>query len=85
MMRLNPKALALASGILWGLGLFIATIWLLIIGSPGDTISLIGKFYFGYSVSVLGAFVGFFWGFVDGLIGGFIFAWLYNMLLPKEG
>ena len=83
-MKLNAKALALTSGILWGLAVFIATIWLMIIGSPGGTISLLGKFYFGYSLSFGGAIIGLIWGFIDGLICGFIFAWLYNLLSPKE-
>ena len=83
-MKLNPKALALTSGLLWGLTVFATTIWLLIIGSPGKTIGLLGKFYFGYSFSWGGAFIGLIWGFIDGLICGFIFAWLYNRLLPKK-
>jgi hypothetical protein len=83
-MRLNPKALGLTSGILWGLMVFLTTIWLLIIGAPGKTISLLSSFYFGYSFSWGGAFIGLFWGFIDGLICGFIFAWLYNILLPKK-
>lgn len=83
-MRLNPKALALTSGIFWGLAVFITTIWLLILGAPGKTISLLGNFYFGYSYSWGGAFIGLIWGFIDGLICGFIFAWLYNLLLPKS-
>ena len=83
-MKLNVKALALTSGILWGLAVFIATIWLMIIGSPGGTISLLGKFYLGYSFSFGGAIIGLIWGFIDGLICGFIFAWLYNLLSPKQ-
>jgi len=82
-MKLNAKALALTSGILWGLAVFIITIWLLISGSEGHTISLLGKFYIGYCLSWGGAFIGLIWGFVDGLICGFIFAWLYNLFIPK--
>ena len=83
-MKLNPKALALTSGIFWGLAVFIATIWLIIIGSPGTTISLLGKFYIGYCLSIGGAFIGLLWGFVDGLICGYLFALLYNLFIPKE-
>lgn len=82
-MKLNPKALALTSGIIWGLSIFIATIWLLIRNTGGDTISLLKNFYLGYSYSIGGAFIGLLWGFIDGLIIGFIFAWLYNLLTPK--
>jgi len=83
-MKLNTKAFALTAGIIWGISIFIATIWILISGSQGKTISLLGVFYFGYSCSIGGAFIGLIWGFVDGLIVGFIFAWLYNLLVPKE-
>lgn len=83
-MKLNTKAFALTAGILWGLTVFLTTIWLLILGTQGKTISLLSKFYFGYSFSWGGAFIGLFWGVIDGLICGFIFAWLYNLLLPKE-
>jgi len=83
-MQLNPKAFALACGILWGAGLFLATLWLMIIGSQGNTIILLGKFYWGYSLSFVGAIMGLIWGFVDGIIGGFLLAWLYNKFSPKQ-
>ena len=83
-MKLNPRAFALSAGIIWGLSVFIATIWLLIIGSAGSTLALLHKFYLGYSISVLGAFIGLIWGFIDGLIIGFAFAWIYNLFTPKQ-
>jgi hypothetical protein len=83
-MKLNAKSLALTCGILWGIVVFIATIWLLIIGASGKTISLLSAFYFGYQFSIGGAFIGLVWGFVDGAIGGLIFAFVYNFFLPKE-
>ncbi|MBU1937692.1 bacteriophage holin [bacterium] len=77
-MKLRPLALALACGIFWGATVMISTWWLLIAGSSGELISLLGKFYFGYSFCFVGGFVGLVWGFVDGLICGFLFALLYN-------
>ncbi len=82
-MRLNQRAFALSAGILWGLSVFVVTIWLVIIGSTGTTIALLHKFYLGYSVSIVGAFIGLIWGIIDGLIVGFIFAWIYNLFTPK--
>jgi hypothetical protein len=84
-MKLNTKAFALTAGIIWGLTVFIGTIWLLVIGSQGKTISTLGNFYFGYSFSFGGAFIGLLWGFIDGLIVGFLFAYIYNLFVPKEG
>jgi len=79
-MKLSVKAFALTSGILWGATVFLATVWLLAMGTGGATIGLLGNFYLGYSFSAVGAFVGLVWGFVDGAIGGALFAWLYNKL-----
>jgi len=79
-MRLDVKAFALTTGILWGLAVCFSTLWLLAFGFGGQLISTLDHFYFGYSFSVAGAFIGLAWGFVDGLVCGALFAWLYNKL-----
>ncbi len=79
-MKLSVKALALATGILWGASVCLATLWLLLMGYRGGLISHLDHFYLGYTYSVVGAFVGLVWGFVDGAVCGAIFAWLYNKL-----
>jgi hypothetical protein len=79
-MKLSVKALALTSGILWGVFVCLATLWLLVMGYEGRLISQLDHFYLGYTFSVAGAFVGLAWGFVDGAVCGAIFAWLYNKL-----
>jgi hypothetical protein len=82
-MKLNKKACALAGGILCGGAVFLVTIFLLITGSPGNTISALKNIYIGYSFSYLGSLVGLAWGFVEGFIAGWLFAFLYN-LFAKE-
>lgn len=77
-MKLNIKALGLASGIVWGLSIFLLTYWFIIVGQPGTTLVKLSAIYFGYSVTWYGAFVGLIWGFVDGFIGGALLAWVYN-------
>jgi len=79
-MRLNTKAFALTCGVFWGLTILLVTAWLLLFGFEGTIMQQLDHFYFGYSVSLLGAVVGAVWGFVDGCIGGFVFAWLYNRI-----
>ncbi len=76
-MQLNKKALGLAGGILWGATVLLATIFAMIVGG-GEHLTLMSKFYLGYSVSSVGAVVGLVWGFIDGFIGGWLLAWLYN-------
>jgi hypothetical protein len=79
-MKLNVKAFVLTSGILWGAAVFFVTLWLIAFGYEGGIIRQLDHFYFGYSFSVGGAFIGLGYGFVDGAIGGALFAWLYNKL-----
>jgi hypothetical protein len=79
-MKLSVKALALTSGALWGGAVFFGTLWLIAFGYDGSLIRQLDHFYFGYTFSVVGAFVGLGWGFVDGAVGGALFAWLYNKL-----
>ncbi len=76
-MELKKTAFGLATGLVWGGGLFVATLWVMMWGG-GEHLRLLGRFYIGYQVSVLGALVGLVYGFVDGFIGGFLVAWLYN-------
>lgn len=76
-MKLNNTAFGLASGIIWGLCVFVATIWTMLKGG-GHTLVLLEQFYIGYSISWGGAFIGLIWSFVNGFIWGWLFSWLYN-------
>jgi hypothetical protein len=82
-MKLNVKAFALTCGIIWGLGLFFITWWVIFFEGMAGDILPIGYVYRGYCVSVSGSFIGLAWGLIDGIIGGAIFAWLYNTLTEK--
>lgn len=82
-MKLHPKALGLALGIIVGVTLFILTLWTAAIGG-GKHLYLLRQFYFGYSVSAAGAVLGLIYGFIDGFIGGAVLGWLYNKFLPSS-
>ena len=77
-MKLNVKAFALSSGIVWGLVILLTTFFFLIMGYQGKNLVRLSNIYFGYSVTWYGAFIGFIWGFVDAFIVTAFFAWLYN-------
>ena len=81
-MRLNARAWGIATGLLLGGGLFLATIFLVIRGGPmvGQHLSLLRAFFPGYSVTWLGAFVGFVYAFVIGYGLGRIIGYVYNRL-----
>ncbi len=83
-MKLDVKAFALTCGLVWGLGLFCLTWWIIAFDGPTGEITFIGRLYRGYSISPSGSLLGLVWGFFDGLIGGAIFAWLYNYLALRR-
>jgi len=82
-MRLNVKAFALTCGIIWGLGLFLLTWWIIAFEGAAGDMTLIGRVYRGYNISPLGSFFGFIWAFIDSLIAGALFAWLYNFIAAR--
>lgn len=85
-MKLNIKAFALTCSLIWSVGIFLLTWWIILLeGATGEP-TLIGRVYLGFTISPAGSFIGLFWGWVDGLIGGAIFAWLYNSISAgKQG
>ena len=82
-MKLNVTALALSFGLVWGLGLFILTWWIIAFDGATGEVTMIGRVYRGYNISPMGSVIGLIWGFIDGLIGGAIFAWLYNLIASR--
>jgi len=77
MNKLNVKALAIAGGVTWGLGLLLLGVTG-IFGWGAEAVSLLGSFYIGYSPSPAGAAIGAVWGLADGAIGGAVIALIYN-------
>ncbi|MCH8151241.1 MAG: hypothetical protein IH830_02580 [Planctomycetes bacterium] len=57
-MKLNVLALGLAFGLIWGLGLFLLTWWIIFFdGQTGET-TIIGLVYRGYTISAVGSVIG---------------------------
>lgn len=82
-MKLNVKAFALTFGLFWGVGLFLLTWWIIAFDGATGEITLIGRLYRGYNISLVGSIIGMAWAFADGLISGAIFAWLYNLITVR--
>jgi len=86
-MKLDVRAFALACGLIWGLGLFFLTWWIIAFegqADPGAAPPFIGLVYRGYELTTVGSLIGLVWAFFDGLIGGAILAWLYNRLASRK-
>ena len=78
--RLKGTLLGLATGLITGLLIFLATIWLILKGGEhvGDHLSLLSQFFWGYSVTFAGSLIGLAYGLVLGFLGGALIAWIYN-------
>ena len=88
LVRLNARIQGVVVGLVAGLGLFIATNWLVLKGGKavGRHLSLLGQFFIGYSVTFPGSLVGFVYAFVCGSIIGYSVARIYNWIADlKEG
>lgn len=79
-MKLKVMAFAFTCAIVWGLGLFCLTWWVIAFDGASGNPTVIARVYRGYSISAIGSLIGLAWAFADGFIGGVIFAWLYNRL-----
>ncbi|MHC4082440.1 MAG: bacteriophage holin [Planctomycetota bacterium] len=85
-MKFNVWAFGLTCALIWGLGLFVLTWWIIAfegLEAAGETKTFITRIYRGYAVTPVGSIIGLAWAFFDGLIGGGIFAWLYNLIAGR--
>jgi hypothetical protein len=80
--RLRVGIAAIVTGMVSGLALFVATLWLVIKGGPnvGQHLGLLQAYYPGYSVTWAGSLLGFVYGALTGAALGWCVAWLYNLL-----
>lgn len=88
LVRLNAKIQGVVVGLVAGVGLFMATNWLVLRGgkSVGLHLSLLGQFFIGYSVTFSGSLVGFAYAFALGFVIGYSVARIYNWIADlKEG
>lgn len=78
--RVSRNVLGLTLGMLFGAGLFLATVILVIKGGPhpGANLQLLNQFFPGYRVTLAGSFLGLMYGFLTGYVSGFLIAAVYN-------
>ena len=79
---LNAKVFGLSLGLLFGLGVFIATNWLVLKGGKviGPHLQLLSQYFIGYRVSFFGSLIGFAYGFAVGSLAGSLVGWIYNKI-----
>ena len=83
-MKLNVKAMTLTLAIIWGLGLFLITWWIILFEGSNNNPNFLSQIYRGYSITPLGSLVGLIWAFADGAILGACIAWIYNSIVSKK-
>jgi hypothetical protein len=85
-MRLNAVVHGIVAGLLIGLGIFIATNWLVVRGGEivGPHLALLGQFFIGYQVTFVGSLIGFGYGFISGFLIGYFIAAVYNRLADSR-
>jgi hypothetical protein len=76
---LHKRALGMAFGItLGGLVFLVTAVQVLVRPDPEFPLYLLGEYFYGYTVSWEGAFLGLGWGFVTGFVAGWFLAFARN-------
>ena len=77
---LDARVSGIVTGLLCGVGLFLATNWLVLKGgvAVGMHLSLLNQYFPGYRVTFAGSFIGFAYAFLTGFAGGYFVARVYN-------
>ncbi len=83
--RAHEQGWGVAFGLVCGIGLFLATVILVVQGgpNPGPHLGLLRVYFPGYSVTWLGSVIGFVYAFVGGYAIGRTVATIYNRLSPR--
>ena len=86
LLRLNATVQGLVTGIIAGLGIFVATNWLVLKGGDvvGPHLGLLGQFFIGYEVSFAGSLIGFMYGCATGFMVGYSVARIYNWIVDRR-
>ena len=82
-LRLNANILGVVLGIIAGLGIFVATNFLILKGGAvvGPHLALLGNFFPFYRVTFLGSIIGFGYGLLTGYVAGWIIGTVYNQVV----
>jgi hypothetical protein len=76
----------IATGLVAGLAVFIATNWLILRGGDvvGPHLALLDQFFIGYRVTFVGSLIGFANAFVGGCVVGYAVSRMYNAIASRR-
>ena len=78
---IHKRAMGVAFGVLAGTAVFLATVVMFLRGGSGYPLTLLGEYFYGYTVSWPGAFIGLLWGGLVGFVFGWFFAFCRNLVI----
>ena len=82
---LHKRAFGVAVGTAAGLSLFVATlVYSIREPTEGMGLWLLIQYFKGYSISLVGAFVGLGWGLATGFVAGWFFAFCRNLIVAAS-
>ena len=83
--RIDKLGFATALGSVFGLIVFLATILFIIKGGKvvDPNLELLNQYFFGYTVTIKGAFIGMAYSFSWGFLFGWLFAYLRNLFIAS--
>ncbi|MHC4846512.1 MAG: hypothetical protein ACYTCU_10165 [Planctomycetota bacterium] len=86
MLRIDATLWGITAGLLLGIGLFVATNWLVFRGGPqvGKHLGLLGHYFIGYSVTFMGSLIGFVWAFASGFVAIWLLVSVYNFVALRR-
>jgi len=79
--RIHKLALGVAIGLTSGVSIWLLTIVRVMLRPGGIPMNLLKEFFYGYTVTWSGAFVGFAWAFACGFVGGWLLGFVHNVTL----
>lgn len=82
MNKINVKALAIALGAVWSLGMVFIGVASMF-GWLSEFAQLLATAYIGFGPTFGGVIIGAIWGFVDGATGGAAVAFVYNIAAQR--
>ena len=81
--RFDKWSLAISTGTICGLVVFLATLWLTLTGDVNATqlLQILNQYFIGYTVTLKGAFIAMGYTFLWSFLFGWLFAYLHNVLI----
>jgi hypothetical protein len=81
--KIDGLALGVSLGTLFGIGIFLATNVLILIGGDviGPNLALLSQYFVGFEVTFTGSIIGLLYGFIAGFVTGWLVAFLRNIVV----